>query len=149
MEQEQINIIELDSIGIEQRVSDGKYNATKIMKDWETKGNPKVRLDNFFRLSELPDIMQEIVKDEKIITRNDLPIPSETYNKYLKSLLVESKTGKGNCTWMHPVLAVKFLMWIDVNLKYEVIKNFYKIKFEPDMNNKGFVEFGEHVLKRQ
>lgn len=101
-----------------QRTSDGYFNATKLLEQWNKSSNDKRYLDNFWKGHHLVELMSEIAK-------NELGFKSVDFTE-LKNTLAVAKRGKhGSGTWMHPILFIKFAMYINPRFEYQVIKFVY------------------------
>ena len=105
---------------VTQRTSDGMFNATELLKQWNqwvklnthNSGYLKKQkdLDDFFSNKSTLEYVDVIIKRENLNTRNSV---------YLKS------RGRNGGTWMHPFLFMDFAMWLNTDFKYEVIKFVY------------------------
>lgn len=116
MKTNQVMKRQMGMFAVYQRTDDGFFNATDLLKQWnETRPDKKRELDNFWKSTNLVDLMSEIAE-------NELDFKSVDFT-YLKSSLSKSKRGKFNGgTWMHPVLFVKFAMYLDSRFEYHVLK---------------------------
>ena len=98
----------LHEFEIAQRTSDGMFNATRLLKQWNEKHGMKKSLDHFFENQSTKDFIEVLVEEENLNTRNSV---------YLKS---RGRYSEG--TWMHPILFVKFAMWLNPRFEYFVLK---------------------------
>lgn len=93
---------------VEQRTKDAMFNATTLLKQWNTQdGVSQRKLDNYFNSPKT----QEFVKT--IMERENLNTPKMVYLK---------TKGKYGGTWMHPLMFIDFAMWINPVFKYDVLK---------------------------
>lgn len=104
---------------VQQRTSDSFFNATLLLNQWnENNPDNERRLDNFWQTTHLVELMSEIAENEynfKSLNFMDL-----------KNLLSSTKKGKiGGGTWMHPILFIKFCMYLNPRFEYQVIKFVY------------------------
>lgn len=100
---------------VEQRTKDGFFNATALMKQWnETYPNKKRDIDNFWKSTNLVELMSEIAE-------NELEIKSVDFTD-LKKRLAKTTRGKFGGTWLHPVLFVKWAMYLDTRFEYHVLR---------------------------
>lgn len=102
---------------VTQRTSDGFFNATELLRQWNDKLGMQKTIAHFFENEASEELIQVIMEKENFKCRDSV---------YLKS------RGKYNGgTWMHPVLFIDFAMWINPKFKYDVIKFVYDemIKF--------------------
>ena len=99
-----------------QRTSDGMFNATALLKQWNTANTKEERrIDKFWDLTHLDKLMLEIAINEYDINTPKLGD--------LKNLLSKTSRGKYNSgTWVHPVLFVKFAMYLSPRFEYSVLK---------------------------
>lgn len=99
-----------------QRTSDGYFNATSIVKQWNTtlKNNPHKSRD--YKEKDLFEYLDNKSTKEFISTIAD----RENLNG--KGEVVLSKRGKNGGTWVHPMLFIDLCMWINPNFKYDVLK---------------------------
>lgn len=91
---------------VHQRTSDGMFNATELLKQWNESinalGRKGKRIDDFIKIDSAQDFL--IVLKEEILNTED--------SRYLD--LYKSSKGKyGGGTWIHPILFIKFAMWIN------------------------------------
>ena len=130
-----------------QRTKDGFFNATALLEQWN-KSNPneKRALDNFWKSTNLDKLMLEIVINEPYLLEKSSSINS-TYDKNafenqqvfksvvytelkykddfkgLKSIVAKTARGKYNGgTWLHPVMFVKFAMYLSPRFEYHVLR---------------------------
>lgn len=115
MKTNQIMTRPMGSFKVEQRTKDGMFNATNLLDQWnkmveENVGNPifkKKAIADFFRLSQTKEFVEALVEEE------NLPNEKTAYS------IVRGKKGG---TWMHPILFVKFAMWLNPRFEVKVIK---------------------------
>ena len=130
-----------------QRTKDGFFNATALLEQWN-KSNPneKRALDNFWKSTNLDKLMLEIVINEPYLLEKSSSINS-TYDKNafenqqvfksvvytelkytddfkgLKGIVAKTARGKYNGgTWLHPVMFVKFAMYLSPRFEYHVLR---------------------------
>lgn len=124
MKTNQEMVRKMGSFDVVQRTSDGYFNATHLLKQWNEHikskspdlGDLKTRgLDNFWKSTNLTQLMSEIAK-------NELDFKSVEFTE-LKNALSKTCRGKRNGgTWMHPVLFIKFAMYLSPRFEYHVLK---------------------------
>jgi hypothetical protein len=138
MKTNQNMIRKMGNFDVVQRTSDGYFNATQLLRQWNQK-NPEEqrRLDKFWDSTNLSELMMEIVVNEHItsspklgddnilssveFTDDNSPL---TFND-LKTLLSRtSKANKGHNagTFMHPILFINFAMYLSPRFEYHVLK---------------------------
>ena len=104
----------MNNFSILQRTKDGMFNATNLLNQWNNvKGNPKRDLSKFWEQDGVKDFIEVMINEENLHT------PVEAY--------VKSKASRGENagTWMHPILFIKFAMWLNPRFEYFVIKFVY------------------------
>lgn len=104
---------QMGCFSVYQRTSDGMFNATELLKQWNKNGKKK-DMDDFLSNKMTKEYITVIESKENINTQKsgDLKV-------------VKSARGKNGGTWMHPFLFIDFAMWLNVEFKYEVIKFVY------------------------
>lgn len=88
-----------------QRTSDGYFNATHTLSEWNKKNGQNKLLGNYSKLDSTSEYIEQLKKE-------GIECPTFTGR------------GKGDNagTWMHPYLFVDFAMWVSVEFKSKVIK---------------------------
>lgn len=107
-------IRKMQNFEVLQRTKDGMFNATKLINQWNSvKGNPQRELGKFWEQDNVKDFIEIMMVEENLHT------PLEAY--------VKSRASRGDNagTWMHPILFIKFAMWINPRFEYFVIKFVY------------------------
>lgn len=100
----------LNDFDVVQRTKDSMFDATSLIKQWNSSTGMKKKLDHFFENDSTSEFIDVLQIEENLNTRNSV---------YLKS------RGKNGGTWMHPYLFVKFAMWLNPKFEYHVIKFVY------------------------
>lgn len=124
MKTNQEMVRKMGSFDVVQRTSDGYFNATHLLKQWNDNAKSKSinstdlkerRLDTFWESTNLDQLMSEIAE-------NELGFKSRNFGE-LKNALSKACRGKRNGgTWMHPVLFIKFAMYLSPRFEYHVLK---------------------------
>lgn len=96
-----------------QRTSDGFFNATALLKQWNGNSGMGKKLDHYFENKSTEEFITTIESKENLHTRNSV---------YVKS---RASRGINSGTWMHPLLFIDFAMWINPAFKYDVLKFVY------------------------
>ena len=115
MKTNQIMIRPMGQFHVEQRTKDAMFNATGLLKQWnlntQNSGDLKKKdMDDFFSNKNVKEFINALVDDEKLNRENP---------PYLSS------RGKNGGTWMHPILFIKFAMWLNPSFEVKVIKFVY------------------------
>ncbi len=118
---------------VTQRTQDGMFNATALLKQWNSTSSTERKMDNYFN----SDKTQEFVNT--IMSKENLNTPKMVY---LKS------RGINGGTWMNPMLFIDFAMWINPSFKYDVIKFVYDelIRYRNEAGD-AYREMSEAVAK--
>ena len=95
---------------VEQRTKDYMFNATALLKQWNATSGEKKETTKFFENDNTKEFVAALMEEEHLNTQN---------SAYLKS------RGKNGGTWMHPILFVKFAMWLNPRFEVQVIKFVY------------------------
>lgn len=98
---------EMGEFQIRQRVSDGFFDATGLLNQWNELSKMQKQMIHFTENKATESFIEEIQKQENLHKRN--------------SVLIQSR-GKNGGTWMHPLLFVDFAMWLNPTFKYHVLK---------------------------
>lgn len=96
-----------------QRTQDGFFNATALLKQWNSQSKSERKMDNYFNVKGTNEFVDTIMKRENLHTPKMV---------YLKS---RASRGINSGTWMHPMLFIDFAMWINPEFKYDVLKFVY------------------------
>lgn len=116
MKTNQVMTRKMGQFEVMQRTSDGMFNATALLSLWNN-ANPQNqrRLDKFWDTTHLSEFMSEIAE-------NELSFKSPNFGE-LKNALSRTRSGRRNGgTWMHPILFVKFAMYLNPRFEYQVLK---------------------------
>lgn len=109
----------MGEFNVTQRTKDGFFCATELLRQWNeyanlNRGNsPHLKqkdLKEFFYNKNTKEFIDALLEEEKLSTKN---------LAYLKL------RGKSGGTWTHPVLFVKFAMWLNPRFEVQVIKFVY------------------------
>jgi hypothetical protein len=93
---------------VKQRTKDGMFDATSLLKQWNsTPGNPQRDLSKFWDSSKINEFLEALVLEGILTT------PKEGYLK---------REGRYGGTWMHPYLFIKFAMWLNPRFEVQVIR---------------------------
>jgi hypothetical protein len=109
-----VMIRKMGQFDVLQRTKDGMFNGTNLLKQWnDVPSNPKRDLSKFWEQDKVKDFIEIVLNEENLHT------PAEVY--------VKSKASRGDNagTWMHPILFIKFAMWLNPKFEYFVIKFVY------------------------
>lgn len=119
MKTNQIMIRPMGEFKVTQRTKDGMFNATELLKQWNTSKGASKELKDYFDNKSTSEFIDALIKEENLHRDN--------------SPYVKSRASRGNNagTWMHPLMFIDFAMWINPTFKVKVLKFVYDemIKF--------------------
>lgn len=123
----------MGSFLVEQRTKDSMFNATNLLKQWNEASGEKKEITKFFDNDNTKEFISALMEEEKLNTQN---------SAYLKA------RGKNGGTWMHPILFVKFAMWLNPRFEVQVIKFVYDqmLKYRNDARD-AYKELGAAISK--
>lgn len=105
-----------------QRTSDGMFNATTLLKQWNGLSGQKKMIAHYFENNAVDEFINALMLEENLSYRN--------------SVVIKSKANKGENagTWMHPLLFIDFAMWVNPKFKVKVLRFVYDelIKYRND-----------------
>lgn len=118
---------------VTQRTSDGMFNATALLKQWNLQSTSERKMDNYFNSEKTNEFINTIMERENLNTPKMV---------YLKT------RGISGGTWMNPMLFIDFAMWINPSFKYDVLKFVYDelIKYRNEAGD-AYREMSEAVAK--
>lgn len=90
-----------------QRTSDGMFNVTVLLKQWNVDSGQSKEVTKFFENGNTKEFIIALISEENLNTQN---------SAYLTT------RGKNGGTWMHPILFIKFAMWLNPRFEVKVIK---------------------------
>lgn len=96
---------------VEQRTKDGMFNATALLKQWNESAGEKKELKKFFENQNTKKFISALIEEENLNGE--------------KSAYLTSRGKYNGGTWMHPILFVKFAMWLNPRFEVKVIKFIY------------------------
>lgn len=119
MKTNQILTRTMGNFEVSQRTSDGMFNATVLLKQWNKHSGMQKKLDHFFDNNSTNEFIDAIISEENLDARNSV---------YVKS---RASRGDNAGTWMHPLLFIDFAMWLNPTYKVKVLRFVYDqlIKF--------------------
>jgi hypothetical protein len=90
-----------------QRTSDGMFDATSLLKQWNAYSGQQKKLDHYFENNSTKEFITALMSEENLNTRNSV---------YLKT------RGKKGKTMMCPLLFIDYSMWLNPAFKIKVLK---------------------------
>lgn len=108
---------------VTQRTSDGYFDANALLTQWNgVSGNTQRKMSRFFEndnVKEFIDALKEDISHGADLHHADLQIVKE-----IKPRNTSKGKTKGQ-VWMHPILFIKFAMWLNPRFEVQVIKFVY------------------------
>lgn len=97
-----------------QRTSDGMFNATTLLKAWNTSRNgSKKEMGDYFATKSTNEYINTLLSEPEFTDGN---------SPYVKS---RASRGGNVGTWMHPLLFIDFAMWLNPTFKVKVLRFVY------------------------
>jgi len=115
-----VNMIrKMGSFEITQRSKDGKFDASKLLKQWNKQGT-KREMKRFLDSPKTKEFIKEILKQDF----SDIAETRLAENQIVMFIKGRNtKNGKiPDVHWMHPYLFIKFAMYLNPRFEYQVIK---------------------------
>lgn len=116
-----IMVRKMQDFEVLQRTQDGYFNGSKLLEQW-SKANDRKDIDQFFRLDQTKQFMEVLEIEENLHPYNSRESSVSTSYKITRG---NKSKGIKNEYWMHPILFIKFAMWINPRFEYFVIKFVY------------------------
>ena len=128
-----------------QRTKDGMFNATALIRQWNTQPDLHTQKSGYVKKKDLDDYLSN--KNTKLFIQTI--IKRENLHSS-KKVCLKSRASRGDNagTWMHPLLFIDFAMWINPAFKYDVLKFVadQMIKYRNDAGD-AYRELGSAVQK--
>lgn len=109
MKTNQVMTRTIGNFSVYQRTSDGMFDATTLLKQWNQFSGERKGVDEFFRKDTTNVFLNELAKQENLKTTQ----------------LVIKKRGRYGDTWVHPLVFIDFAMWLNPAFKVQVLKFVY------------------------
>ena len=106
---------------VEQRTSDGYFEANSLLQQWN-KNNPERKMNRYISSSKTEEFINEI----KLREAQGQKCTRQNYQPLIKIKGRNSNNGRiPDRVWMTPLLFIDFAMWINPSFKYDVLKFVY------------------------
>jgi hypothetical protein len=137
----------MENFDINQRTSDGMFNASYLLNQWNSVGgNTRRRMDKYLSSSRTQEFIQTIKEKEGIIetskngdscklaewskmTNVGNQVVTKSYNDgvicFKKGRTLKGKGSTPDEYWFHPFLFIDFAMYLNPKFQYDVIKFVY------------------------
>lgn len=100
----------MGEFSVYQRTSDGMFNATDLLKQWNETSGQKKQMVHYTDNNSTEEFIGALMTEENFKER--------------KSVVIKTR-GKNGGTWMHPLLFIDFAMWINPSFKVKVLRFVY------------------------
>ena len=100
----------MGEFSVYQRTSDGMFNATALLKQWNETSGQKKQMSHYTDNNSTEEFIEALMIEDNFKER--------------KSVVIKTR-GKNGGTWMHPLLFIDFAMWINPSFKVKVLKFVY------------------------
>lgn len=128
---------------MQQRTSDAFFNATEFIKQWNQWSQENKKLQRFLDLESSKEFIKALIEDVKseemgkilstqVVDNKEVlinpksgelkPIETQSVITDVKVSVVKISKGKFGGTWMHPLLFIKFAMWLNPRFEVQVLK---------------------------
>lgn len=110
MKTNQVMTRKMGEFDVFQRTSDGMFNATSLLKQWNEESGQQKQIVHYSENNSTNEFIEALILDADLKERN--------------SVLMQNR-GKNGGTWMHPLLFIDFAMWLNPRFKVKVLKFVY------------------------
>lgn len=113
MKTNQVLIRKMGAFEVMQRTSDGMFNATTLLKQWNLHSGQQKQIIHYCENASTKEFIQALTEELDSSKRNPV--------------MIKSRASKGiNAgTWMNPLLFLDFAMWLNPAFKVKVLKFIY------------------------
>lgn len=133
----------MGGLQVQQRTSDAFFNATEFIKQWNQWSQENKKLQKFLDLESVKEFIKALIDDieseerakmlsSQIIDNESVLInpksgdlklsDSQCVMEAIKVSVIKISKGKYGGTWMHPLLFIKFAMWLNPRFEVQVLK---------------------------
>ena len=133
-----------------QRTSDGFFNGMELLRQWNsTEGNSQRKMEEFLESPRTQEFISALIEEN---AKDNLgEISPKIDNQVLKRTKSKIKGMPGRPKeqlWMHPILFIKFAMWINPTFEVKVLRFVYDemIKYRNDAGD-AYKELSSSVSK--
>lgn len=136
----------IDNLSVVQRTSDGFFDGSELLRQWNAvEGNPRRRMTEFLDSPKTKDFLKALAEDESQRTKTDIG----ENQLLIKIKGRNTKYGKTpDKVWMNPLLFIKFAMWINPTFEVKVLRFVYDemIRYRNEAGD-AYKELGNAVSK--
>ncbi len=136
----------IDNFSVVQRTSDGYFDGSELLRQWNNvEGNPRRRMSEFINSPEVKEFLKALADDESHRSKIDIG-ENQLVIKVKGRNTKEGKTP--DKVWMNPLLFIKFAMWINPTFEVKVLRFVYDemIRYRNDAGD-AYKELSSAVMK--
>lgn len=100
----------LANFTVEQRTKDGMFNATYLLKQWNTNTGDTKTIAHYLENSSTQEFIKALMDEENFTCRKSVYVVSK------------ARADRGGGTWMQPLMFIDFAMWLNPAFKVKVLK---------------------------
>ena len=137
----------IDNFSVIQRTSDGYFDAIGLLHQWNSvEGNPERSMKRFLDSPKTNEFIEALINDES--QRSKMQFPDIQAVKSIKSRTLKDGSKTIGQVWMHPLLFIKFAMWINPTFEVKVLRFVYDemIRYRNDAGD-AYKELSSAVMK--
>lgn len=129
MKSNQEMVRRIENFAVTQRTSDGFFDGSELLRQWNAvDGNARRRMNEFLESPKVKDFINALADDESHRRKTDngdnQQVTEEDLIKHVKGRI--SKNGRTpDKVWMNPILFIKFAMWINPTFEVKVLRFVY------------------------
>lgn len=136
----------IDNFSVVQRTSDGYFDGSELLRQWNNiEGNTRRRMDKFLESDNTSEFLKALAEDESHRSKM-------TIGENQLVIKIKGRNTKGGKTpdkvWMNPLLFIKFAMWINPTFEVKVLRFVYDemIRYRNDAGD-AYKELSSAVMK--
>ena len=136
----------IDNFRVVQRTSDGYFDGSELLRQWNgVEGNPRRRMSEFIDSPKVKEFLKALAEDESHRAKIDIG-ENQLLIKIKGRNTKEGKTP--DKVWMNPLLFIKFAMWINPTFEVKVLRFVYDemIRYRNDAGD-AYKELSSAVMK--
>lgn len=136
----------IDNFTVVQRTSDGYFDGSELLRQWNgVEGNPRRRMSEFIDSTKVKEFLKALAEDESHRAKIDIG-ENQLLIKIKGRNTKEGKTP--DKVWMNPLLFIKFAMWINPTFEVKVLRFVYDemIRYRNDAGD-AYKELSSAVMK--
>ena len=136
----------IDNFRVVQRTSDGYFDGSELLRQWNgVEGNPRRRMSEFIDSTKVKEFLKALAEDESHRAKIDIG-ENQLLIKIKGRNTKEGKTP--DKVWMNPLLFIKFAMWINPTFEVKVLRFVYDemIRYRNDAGD-AYKELSSAVMK--